>query len=123
MSKSSSKTLIDLLYECKESPGPRIYKNRSITSTLYRSLTEFQRSLLIKLLSCPHVELGTLVASDIESQAKFKKSEDMLIKKLGIVEKFHKEINGPLYYQLHPVFKESLVFFFCQGLEQIFEIN
>lgn len=51
MSRTNSKTLIDLLYESKETHGPRIYKNRSITAALFRSLDEFTRCLLIKLLS------------------------------------------------------------------------
>lgn len=118
-----TRTLVDLLYESKESPGPRIYKNRSITSALYRSLSEFERCLLMKLLSAQQVELFTLVATDSESISKFRRSEDILINKLGIVEKFHKELNGPLFYQLHSVFRESLVKFLSYGMEPIFEIN
>jgi len=123
MSRTNSISLIDIFYESKESPGPRIYKNRSITSALFRSLSEFERCLIMKMLSAPHVELKILVATDQESKAKFKWSEHILINKLGIVEKFHKDLNGPLYYQLHTVFRESLVKFLSHGMEPIFEIN
>jgi Transcription factor Tfb2 len=74
----------------------------------------------MKLLSANQVELATLISTDTESQTKFKRSEDILIKKLGIVDKFHKELNGPLYYQLNPMFKESLLKFLSNGLECIF---
>lgn len=77
----------------------------------------------MKLLSAQQVELFTLVATDSESISKFRRSEDILINKLGIVEKFHKELNGPLFYQLHSVFRESLVKFLSYGMEPIFEIN
>jgi len=62
-----SKKLIDILYESKESPGPRIYKNLSITAALFRSLGEFERSVIIKLLSQPEVELSILVNGAKES--------------------------------------------------------
>lgn len=47
----------------------------------------------------------------------------MLIKKLAIVEKFHNDLNGPLYYVLYKEIKESLVKFLSHGMEPIFEIN
>jgi hypothetical protein len=47
----------------------------------------------------------------------------MLIGVLGIVEKFHKEIDGPLLHKLNPIFRDSLVQFLSDGLEQIFEVN
>jgi hypothetical protein len=77
----------------------------------------------MKLLSAPQVELKTFIATDQESDMKFRRAEDELIKRLGIVEKFHKDLNGPLYYQMHPIFRDSLVKFMSHGLESIFEIN
>lgn len=118
-----SKKLIDILYESKESPGPRIYKNLSITAALFRSLGEFERSVIIKLLSQPEVELSILVNGAKESQGKLFQCEQTLIKGLGVVDKFHKEIDGPLFHKINPIFRESLTRFLSSGLEQIFEVN
>jgi len=39
------------------------------------------------------------------------------------VDKFHKEIDGPLFHKINPIFRESLTRFLSSGLEQIFEVN
>lgn len=119
----NSKRLVEILHESKESPGPRIYKNLSITAALYRSLGEFERSVLMKLFSMSEVELSIMVGFEKESQEKLLRCEETLIRDLGIVEKFHKEIDGPLYHKLNPIFRESLAKFLNEGLEQIFEVN
>lgn len=107
----SSKKLIEILHESKESPGPRIYKNLSVTAALYRSLGEFERSVIMKLLSRNEVELSIMIALEKESQEKLIRCEETLIRDLGIVEKFHKDIGGPLFHKLNPVFRESLTRF------------
>ena len=118
-----SKKLIEILHESKESPGPRIYKNPSVAAALYRSLSEFERSVVMKLLSMTEVELSIIIAGEKENLDNLSRGEETLVSQLGIVEKFHKGIDGPLYHKLNPFFRESLVRFFSNGLEQIFEVN
>ena len=115
-----SQNLLNLLHEGEEGSGPLIFSYKSITTALYRSLTQLEQSIIIKLLSSPQVKLETLVTNDSKNRHFLEEAETRLIKTFKIIEKYKEDVHGYYQYKLNPNFSNSLKFFLTQGIQDIF---
>ena len=117
--KKQNKYFLDTLAEYVEASGIGIYSFLNLSIGLFKSLTEFHQTVILRLLGTKGVHLDDILVQD---PAKKEEIEKILINKFRLIVKFTGS-GGPVLYKLEDNFLNSLRIYFSSGLKLIFPYN
>ena len=122
------KQFLNLLCETVDSTGSRIYAFQSICVGLFKSLSEFHQTLILKLVSYKSLTIESVLGQSPDYEKKVHDIDTLLINKYKIVVKTSQESkqlveDKKAHYKIDKNFGESMKRFLSQGLELIFTVN